>query len=410
MTSSHAAHTVPDPDVAAVVHEELDRLTDRERLPVVLCDLEGLTYEQAAGQLRWTEPTLRHRLVKARHRLRERLTRRGVTAGVVGTALAALDGRSQGGGPGGPGPLGGRAAATGGTASASAAALSSCLIRSMTMTKLKLAAAGVLAAMAIASAGASRPGSAGPTGPGPRCGPRMGRGPPDRPRPPMPRPGRSRPDRDRASRAGSSTSKAGPSPAPGSRSIVWTARDGDLADGSNGPATTASPLEEGLSYLTADPTTATTGPDGRFRLTGVGPDQVAELYISGPTIATAELYATDATGRHPRHSASGSRPNRSSIYARRFEYAAEPGRPIEGFIRDKDTGRPIAGVGLRAAVYDERSLISAPGISATSDASGHYRLTGLPGRRSIVSSRTAEGQPYIEAASAPRPRPRLSSR
>ena len=71
------------------MHEEVDRLPDRQRLPVVLCDLEGLTYEQAAARLRWTEPTLRHRLVKARQRLRERLTRRGVTAGSLGVVLAA---------------------------------------------------------------------------------------------------------------------------------------------------------------------------------------------------------------------------------------------------------------------------------------------------------------------------------
>jgi DNA-directed RNA polymerase specialized sigma24 family protein len=35
----------PDPEIAMIVHEEVDRLPDRERLPVVLCDLEGLTYE-----------------------------------------------------------------------------------------------------------------------------------------------------------------------------------------------------------------------------------------------------------------------------------------------------------------------------------------------------------------------------
>ena len=96
-----------EPDVPAIVHEELDRLPDRHRLPVVLCDLEGLTYEQAAAHLRWTEPTLRHRLVKARHRLRERLTRRGITAGSVGVVLAASGGRGESGGARGPGSLGG---------------------------------------------------------------------------------------------------------------------------------------------------------------------------------------------------------------------------------------------------------------------------------------------------------------
>ena len=36
--------------------------------------------------------------------------------------------------------------------------------------------------------------------------------------------------------------------------------------------------------------TATTGPDGHFDWRGIGRDRIAELIISGPTIATAQLY------------------------------------------------------------------------------------------------------------------------
>ncbi len=152
MASLETTHTEPDHDIASVIHEELDRLPDRDRLPVVLCDLEGLTYEQAAGQLRWTEPTLRHRLVKARSRLRERLTRRGVTASALGAVLAA---QAAGAKAAVPAALIRSAVATaaGGTAPATAAALSATIIRSMTVTKLKIGSAGILAAMALASAG-----------------------------------------------------------------------------------------------------------------------------------------------------------------------------------------------------------------------------------------------------------------
>ena len=45
----------------------------------MLCFLEGLTREQAAGQLRWPLGTLQSRLARGRERLRERLIRRGVT-------------------------------------------------------------------------------------------------------------------------------------------------------------------------------------------------------------------------------------------------------------------------------------------------------------------------------------------
>ena len=84
-----------EPDVRAIVHEEIDRLPDRQRLPVVLCDLEGLTYEQAAGRLRWTVPALRCQLAKARQRLRDRLTRRGLTGAALGVAIAASDARRR---------------------------------------------------------------------------------------------------------------------------------------------------------------------------------------------------------------------------------------------------------------------------------------------------------------------------
>src|SRR5262249_19043614 len=62
-----------DFDVCSILHEEIDRLPESQRLPVVLCDLEGLTYEQAAGRLQWTVPTLYHRLAKGRRRLHDRL-------------------------------------------------------------------------------------------------------------------------------------------------------------------------------------------------------------------------------------------------------------------------------------------------------------------------------------------------
>ena len=42
-------------DVGAVLHEELRRLPERYRAPIVLCYLEGLTHEEAA--LRWAAPS-----------------------------------------------------------------------------------------------------------------------------------------------------------------------------------------------------------------------------------------------------------------------------------------------------------------------------------------------------------------
>ena len=146
---------------------------------------------------------------------------------------------------------------------------------------------------------------------------------------------------------------------------------------------------------------ATTGPDGRFRLTGIGRDRLAEMFVSGPTIATAQLYIANRDGAAIRTADTFDEMNRRpgiTYYARRFEYAAEPTRPIEGTIRDKDTGRPIAGLTLRGMVYDRSSLIPAPGVEATTDAQGHYRLTGLPrGPAYRLFVEPGQGQPYTRA-------------
>ena len=75
-------------DTPTVVHEEIDRLPERYRRPIVLCYLEEMTYEQAASLLRWSEGTTRGRLAKGRELLRARLSRRGIQS--AGSAMPAL--------------------------------------------------------------------------------------------------------------------------------------------------------------------------------------------------------------------------------------------------------------------------------------------------------------------------------
>src|SRR5690606_28348965 len=70
------------------LHEELDRLPDRYRVPIVLCDLEGRTCEEAARHLGCPIGTIGSRLVRGRERLRDRLRRRGLSPDAGG--LAAL--------------------------------------------------------------------------------------------------------------------------------------------------------------------------------------------------------------------------------------------------------------------------------------------------------------------------------
>jgi RNA polymerase sigma factor (sigma-70 family) len=78
-------------DLDAVVHEEIVRLPEHYRAPLVLCDLEGCSHEQAARTLGWPVGTVKSRQARGRRRLRERLIRRGLAPSpgwVLGAALA----------------------------------------------------------------------------------------------------------------------------------------------------------------------------------------------------------------------------------------------------------------------------------------------------------------------------------
>lgn len=82
-------------DLRLVLHEEIHRLPERFRIPVVLCDLEGRTHQQAAEQLGWPIGTVKSRQARGRERLRHRLVRRGVTPTVgLGAVLASQSARA----------------------------------------------------------------------------------------------------------------------------------------------------------------------------------------------------------------------------------------------------------------------------------------------------------------------------
>jgi RNA polymerase sigma factor (sigma-70 family) len=65
-------------ELLSLVHEEIDRLPEPCRVPVVLCDLQGLTHEKAARHLGWPVGTVKSRLARGRELLRGRLSRRGL--------------------------------------------------------------------------------------------------------------------------------------------------------------------------------------------------------------------------------------------------------------------------------------------------------------------------------------------
>ncbi len=78
-------------DLGAALHEEIGRLPDRFRVPLLLCDLQGLTHEQAAADLGCPVGTIKSRLSRGRDRLKRRLIRRGLAPALAG--LGATPGR-----------------------------------------------------------------------------------------------------------------------------------------------------------------------------------------------------------------------------------------------------------------------------------------------------------------------------
>jgi RNA polymerase sigma factor (sigma-70 family) len=131
-----------------------------------------------------------------------------------------------------------------------------------------------------------------------------------------------------------------------------------------------------------------TGADGRFQIKGIGRERVVCLRAEGPTIATQQVRAMT---RPPATT-------RSAPQGAPFDLLVMPTRPVVGVVRDKDTGKPLAGVTVRS--HDWLGL-----VRTTTDKDGRYRLVGLPkgpGNKLIASGgygywAPANDLPYLAA-------------
>lgn len=158
-----SAGVVHRDDLERVLHQELDRLPDRYRIPILLCDLDGRTHDEAARHLRCPVGTVKSRLARGREQLRGRLARRGIapTIGALGTLLSADSTSAEM--PKGVLESAARAAcqvaggekAAAGAVSARATSLADGTWRSLMLAKLKRTTACLLAT-AIIGAGAGR--------------------------------------------------------------------------------------------------------------------------------------------------------------------------------------------------------------------------------------------------------------
>jgi RNA polymerase sigma factor (sigma-70 family) len=146
-------------DLRRVLDQELNRLPDKYRVPVVLCDLEGRTRRDIARQLDIPEGTLSGRLTTARRLLAKRLARHGLALSIsaLATRLAPRAASACM-----PSPLvisTVKAAAllasektVAAVASASVAAITKGVMKAMLITRLKVTAA-FLAIVGLVTAG-----------------------------------------------------------------------------------------------------------------------------------------------------------------------------------------------------------------------------------------------------------------
>ncbi len=141
-------------DSLELLDEELCRLPEKFRIPVVLCELEGRSRKEVALRLGIAEGTLSSRLARARGLLRERLAKRGlalgagasaaglphdVSASAVRPALASATVRAA------------LRYAAGGLVPCSVASLTEGVLKAMFLTRLKAGAVALLALCTMAS-------------------------------------------------------------------------------------------------------------------------------------------------------------------------------------------------------------------------------------------------------------------
>jgi RNA polymerase sigma factor (sigma-70 family) len=132
------------------------------------------------------------------------------------------------------------------------------------------------------------------------------------------------------------------------------------------------------------PTPVKTDKDGRFRLTGVGRDRVAHVQIRGAGIEDNDVEVIARDGK-----VEGLRLGHRTVYATGSDFIVRPSKPIVGTVRDRKTGKPIAGI----RVVCPNMTLSWSG--ATTDEKGRYRIEGVGKQKEYALA--AGGLPYFNS-------------
>lgn len=122
---------------------------------------------------------------------------------------------------------------------------------------------------------------------------------------------------------------------------------------------------------------------GRFRLEGVGRDRIATVILRSETTVAVRLQIVNRAG--PKE---GWNKGNLGLYATGFTFLLAPCKPIYGTVRDKKTGKPIAGVKVAHNNHYAES---------TTNDKGEYRLIGAPKEQEhMIALGGGKGVPYID--------------
>jgi RNA polymerase sigma factor (sigma-70 family) len=146
---------------------------------------------------------------------------------------------------------------------------------------------------------------------------------------------------------------------------------------------------------------ATTDKDGRFVLRGAGGERIVQVTFAGGGIARSTPWIITRAGFDAKpYNAVLSKPEHEDLrtynrflglYPPALTFVAEPGKTVEGIVKDAASGKPLAGCYVSAGTgWGDATVV-------VSDADGKYRLDGLTkiGDGIRLFARMPKGSAYL---------------
>ncbi len=141
---------------------------------------------------------------------------------------------------------------------------------------------------------------------------------------------------------------------------------------------------------------AETGADGRFEIRGLGRERMVDLDVRGPTVTRVHVQAVTRPMETIRYEVPGYARLEQRIYGSDLELVVQPTRPIEGIVRDAESGEPLAGVSVESYIFAGGQYADDRSVKTASDSEGRFRLLGMPkGTGNELLAVPNDDQPYF---------------